>query len=214
MGKLTDSLLSGSTGTVGRVVVANVSGNEILRKRPSKRTKAPSVKQLLIQSRMKQCYDFILPYKEFAEKYFGTRINMKSPYNQAMTNLLTAFKLDFVLNTINPVYAEIEFSKGPLLSLIPTGLTSPAPLTFTLTWFQNSDGDPLRETDAVQILYFAEGDKKPIFIENLATRVDDTINVPVPPNLAGKTVHVWAAFRAADLSSVSLSAYAGTIVIS
>lgn len=214
MGKLTDSLLSGSSGTVGRLVVANVFGNEILRKRPYRRTKMPSAKQLLIQLRMKESYDFILPYKEYAKKYFGTRIGMKSPYNQAMTNVLSAFKLDFLLNTITPVYSEIEFSNGPLLSLVPTGLTSPTPLSFMLNWFQNSGGDPLRETDAVQLLYYAAAERKPVFIENVATRADGTVSVPVPPNLLGKTVHVWAAVRMADLSSVSFSTYAGSVVIS
>ena len=111
MGKLIDSLLSGSSGTIGRIVIANVSGNEILRARPRKRTKEGSLKQLLIQLRMKKSYDFMLPYKEFAKTNFGTRSGMKSPYNQAITNVLTAFKLDFILNVITPVYSEIEFAR-------------------------------------------------------------------------------------------------------
>ena len=79
MGKLYDSLLSGSSGKIGRLVVANLFGTEILRKRPRKRTAAPTDKQLLVQQRMKRSYDFILPYKEFAREYC-TRLNnqMKS----------------------------------------------------------------------------------------------------------------------------------------
>ena len=213
MGRLIDSLLSGSSGTVGRIVVANVSGNEILRARPRKKTKEASLKQLLIQSRMKKSYDFLLPYKEFAKVFFGVRSGMKSPYNQAMTNVLNAFKLDFVLNVVTPVYSEIEFARGALLGAIPTGLTSVTPLTFTLTWFQNSGVDPLRETDAVQLLYMAEGETKPVFLEDLAVRLDATVELPLPPNLQGKTVHVWMCFRAADRTAVSLSSYAGTVVI-
>ena len=63
MGKLSDSLLSGSSGRTGRVVVANVAGTEILRVRPRKRTSPPTPKQVLIQKRMKDAYDFILSYK-------------------------------------------------------------------------------------------------------------------------------------------------------
>ena len=213
MGKLIDSLLSGSSGTVGRLVVANVSGNEILRARPRKRTKEASAKQLLIQSRMKKSYDFMLPYKEFAKLYFGMRSGMKSPYNQAMTNVLNAFKLDFLLNTITLAHSEIEFARGSLLGAVPTGLASATPLTLTLTWFENSGGDPLRETDTLQLLYMAEGESKPVFMENVATRVDATIDIPVPPNFQAKTVHVWLCFRAADLKLVSSSSYAGTVVI-
>lgn len=45
MGKITDSIISGSTGRIGRVVVANVNGQEILRMRPQKTTKPPTAKQ-------------------------------------------------------------------------------------------------------------------------------------------------------------------------
>lgn len=73
--------------------------------------------------------------------------------------------------------------------------------------------DPLRATDTAQLLYLAEGESKPVFMENIAARLDATIVIPVPPNFQGKTVHVWLCFRAADLKLVSSSSYAGTVVI-
>ena len=42
MGKIYDSLLSGSSGRTGRVVIANINGHEISRIRPRKRTKTPT----------------------------------------------------------------------------------------------------------------------------------------------------------------------------
>ncbi len=213
MGKLIDSLLSGASGTVGRLVVANVSGTEILRARPRKRTAAASAKQLLVQQRMRMTYDFLLPYKEFAKEFFGLRSGMKSPYNQAMTNLLNAFKLDYVLNTVTPTYADIEFARGGLLSVIPTGLSSPAALSLKIDWFENSGGDALRETDRLQVLYVGEDDPRPLFVQNVAARSLATVDIPLPPNYQGKTVHVWLAFQTVDLLSVSLSSYAGSVLI-
>jgi len=213
MGKLNDSLLSGSTGRTGRLVVANVAGTEILRVRPKKRTSGPSPKQLLIQNRMKDCYAFILPYKGFASLYFGTKVGMRSCYNQAITNLLNANKLDFNLMTITPVYSEIQFARGNLMAPVITGLTSPAAGTFVIDWYNNAAGDPDREADQLQMLYLAAGEKSPIFIENMAERLDTTLTVNVPPNLQGKEVHVWVAFRSQDFVQVSLSAYAGSILI-
>lgn len=213
MGKLLDSILSGSSGKVGRVVVANLYGNEILRSRSRRRKAEPTAKQLLVQSRMKKSYDFILPYKEFAKRWFGQRVGLKSPYNMAMTNVLDAFKLDFILMKITPVYSEIEFARGSLLSAIPTGLTSPTPLSFTLTWFDNSGGDPFREDDQLQLLYIAEDDAKPVFIENSALRADATVTINLPPNFLAKTVHVWLAFQSDAPQLVSFSVYVGSIVI-
>lgn len=59
MGKLYNSLLSVISGRTGRIVVANVYGNEITRIRSKKRTSPPSAKQLLVQNPMKRCAEFM-----------------------------------------------------------------------------------------------------------------------------------------------------------
>ena len=130
-----------------------------------------------------------------------------------MTNLLDAFKLDFLLHTIIPAFAEIEFARGNLLAAIPTALTAPAVGSFTVEWFDNSGGIAERETDQLQLLYYAENEKKPVFLENSGERNDLTLNVPVAPNLQGKTLHVWIVFRTLDLVETSTSSYVGSVVL-
>ena len=213
MGKLNDSLLSGSSGRTGRLVVANVAGTEILRVRPRKKNTPPSPKQALIQERMKQCYDFILPYKGYASMHFGYKQGMRSSYNQAITNLLNAFKLDFAQMTITPVFSEIEFSLGNLLAAVPTGVDSAAVGALTVEWYNNAGGNPDRLQDQLQLLYYDESQKSPVFLENLGERTDTTITVNVPPYFSGKEVHAWIAFRSQDGMEVSISAYAGSVVI-
>ena len=213
MGKLNDSLLSGSSGRTGRLVVANVSGIEILRARPRKRTGPPTPKQLLVQTRMTKAYNFVSAYTAFAKDYFGKRVGMRSRFNQAMTNVLDAFKLDFVTLTINPVYAEIEFARGSLLAANPTALTAPVAGSFTIDWFNNAAGNADREADGLQVLYYAVNEKKPIFLENAGLRADGTLDIPVAPTLQGKTIHVWMAFRSTILLEASTSAYVGSVVL-
>ncbi|ODS89920.1 MAG: hypothetical protein ABS44_02875 [Chryseobacterium sp. SCN 40-13] len=214
MSKLTDSLLSGSSGRVGRLVVANVSGVEILKHRPKKRTKPPTPKQALIQNRMKMCGEFIESYKSFAKLYYGQRFGLRSAYNQAMTNLINSHQLDFNTLEITPQYPEIEFSKGMLLGAVPAGISSPEPLTLQINWADNSGGNPDRETDSVQILYVEENARKSYFAQNAATRADGTLDLPVSMHLAGKQVHAWMAFLSADEVEVSNSVYLGSITIS
>ena len=213
MGKLNDSLLSGSSGRTGRLVVANVSGTEILRARPRKRTGQATPKQLLVQNRMTQAYNFVSAYSAFAKDYFGKRVGMRSRFNQAMTNVLAAFKLDFLTLTIVPVYSEIEFARGSLLAANPTALTATVAGNFTIDWFNNAAGNPEREIDELQVLYYAVDEKKPIFLENAGLRADGTIDIPVAPTLQGKTLHVWIAFRSTVLMEASTSAYVGTVVL-
>ena len=214
MGKLNDSLLSGSSGRTGRLVVANVSGTEILRVRPRKSSTKPSAKQVLIQDRMKMCYDFIMPYKAFASVYFGYKIGMRSCYNQAITNLLNAYKLDYVQNKITPEYPEIMFSMGALLAAVPTGISSPAAGTLQIDWYNNAGTNIDNEVDQMILLFVAEGAKSPILMENLADRKDATTSVSVPPNLVGKKVHAWITFRSQNLLEVSVSSYVGSVTIS
>lgn len=213
MGKLQDSLLSGSSGRTGRLVVANFAGTEILRVRPRKRTGGPTPKQALVQNRIKLSYNFILPYKSYASKYFGNRSGMNSRYNHAITNIIKAYKLDFDALTITLALNEIEFSQGNLLAAIPTVLSSPLAGSFSIEWFDNSGADPDRLTDQLQLLYFADDELKPIFMENIAARQDALASVAVPPNLVGKTLHVWIAFRDVLMKEVSGSSYVGPVLI-
>ena len=213
MGKLSDSLLSGSSGRTGRVVVANVAGTEILRVRPRKRTQPPTPKQVLIQKRMKDAYDFILSYKSYASKFFGVKVGMRSCFNLAMTNILNAIELDFTLFTSIMHYNRVMFSSGPLLGVTPSGISSVNPGAFKVDWINNAAGNPEREADLLQIVYIAEDEVKSLFVENAAQRMDATFEVTVSPALTGKTVHVWMAFKEANNLSASVSVYVGNVVI-
>lgn len=213
MGKLYNSILSGSSGKIGKVVVANVSGTEVLKMRPRKRTATPSTKQLLVQERLKKAYQFILPYKAYAAAFFGMKTGIKSCYNMAMSNLLKAFKLDYVNDVIIPSYNEIEFSKGSLPRPLPTALTAISTSSFQVTWEDNSNGDPDREADFLQILFIAEEEEEPVFFERKATRIDLSVDINIPTFWTNKNIHVWIAFIDKDYLMPSQSVYAGKVTL-
>ena len=212
MGKIYDSLLSGTSGRTGRIVVANMFGNEFTKIRPRKRTSAPSAKQLLIYQRMRLSAEFMQSYRAYACAHFGRRIGMKSCYNLAMTNLMTNFVIDFAAGTITPQYPAISFSKGTLLAAVPLTLSLPTPETLTVTWQDNSAGNPVRETDWVQILIAAKDQPLTSFVENAAQRNAGTYTANVPPQMVGQDLYVWLAFRDILGEEVSNSVYAGTII--
>lgn len=211
MGKLYDSLLSGTSGRTGRIVVANVFGNEITRIRPKKRTSQPTAKQLLIQNRMKRCAEFMQSYRGYACKYFGIRSGMKSPYNQAMTNLMENFRINYADSTITPDYSAILFSKGNLLAPIPLILNLASAESLEISWQNNSASSTERENDLAQILISAETENQSYFVENAAKRSDGSYTVNLPVNFRNKTIHAWIAFRSADAILASNSQYAGSI---
>lgn len=212
MAKLINSLLSGSSGKIGQIVVVQLGDQEIIRALPKKRA-GSSVEQLLVQHRMKMVYAFLSGYGNYARKFFGQKVGVRSCYNFAMTSILKAFKLDYENNRLDPVYSEIEFSSGTLLPPVPAQLTSADPEGLTLTWVDNAAGNPERATDQLQLLYYVGGEKTPVFLENAARRSDAVFTLALPPGLSGKTLHVWMAFRNLNQTDVSTSMYVGNVVI-
>ncbi len=187
-------------------------GHEFSKIRPRKRTSPPSLKQQLIQLRMKKCAEFMQSFRNYACLYYGKRIGMKSCYNLAMTNLMTNFIIDYVTETITPQYPFISFSKGSLLAVVPLTLTLDTPETLTVTWQDNSAANPERSTDWLQILIAAKDEPLTFFIENAAQRDAATYAANVPVQMQGKELYVWLAFRDTAGELVSNSVYAGSIV--
>ena len=212
MGKLYDSILSGTSGRTGKIVVANVHGNEYTRIRPKKRSSAPTAKQLLIQQRMKDSIAFMQSYRAYACNHYGHRVGVKSRYNLAMTNILESMQIDYAANNITLDYSNVMFSRGTLIAPIPLTLDKPSSTTLEITWQNNAGGNPDRESDNLQILIAADGDLNTYFIENAATRSTATYTANLPFSMQGKTLHVYLAFKSADETMASNSQYAGTII--
>lgn len=211
MGKIYDSLLAGTSERTGRIVVANVYGNEISRIRPRKHTSTPSAKQELIRLRMKECALFISSYRGYACSYFGNRVGLKSCYVQALTNLLENFVIDYAAASITINYARIMFSKGNLLAPVMNAISLPAANTLSVSWNDNSAGDPDRENDLVQILVAAIGSSNTLFIENAATRSEASCSITLPENMQGVILHVWLVFRSQDGETASNPLYMGSL---
>lgn len=214
MGKVTDSILGGTKGRTGRIVIANVFGTEISRIRPRKSDKPATPKQNLVKERMRLASLFISSYKSYASQYFGERYGLRSRYNLAMTNVMNAYHLNFVTLTIERMNEEIIFSKGDLPEVPITALTSATTSTFTVTWEDNSDGTDALATDEICILYCAADSDRPKLLRNIATRADGTVTVNLLAKFVGKTVHVWLGLLNAEETMASISEYAGDVVVS
>lgn len=213
MSKLDDSLLSGSRGRTGRLVVANVNGIEILKVRPRKSKKELSLKQELVQERMKNCYIFLESYKAYACQFFGNHVGLQSQFNQAMANLMGNFQLDYDAQQINILYPKIQFSKGPLLAPIATAISSPAAQQIKVEWYNNAGGNRNREADQIQILCAIEEQQDTILFQNQAQRSDLEATFTLPPTASGKTAHIYIAFLDGTGTIASNSSYVGQITV-
>ncbi|WP_177766263.1 DUF6266 family protein [Flavobacterium sp. I3-2] len=214
MGKITDSIISGSTGRIGRVVVANVNGQEILRMRPQKSTKPPTAKQNLIKDRFLKSILFVQSYKEFAKMHFGTKIGMKSCYNQATASVLKALVCDMDTLTITPNYAEIQFAKGNGLIPSPIGLASSSALTIEISWDNNAQGTPAENDTLVVLLAEDQAlNNNTLFFTTNIDRSQENYELTLLSRYQGIQMHVWIAFINQEQTKTSNSVYLGTVTV-
>ncbi len=68
------------------------------------------------------------------------RAGLKSPYNQAMANLLQSMPCNMDTLTFSIDYDAIQFTKGNLLEPQPVNVIADDPLSVTITWTNNATG--------------------------------------------------------------------------
>lgn len=214
MGKIIDSIISGTSGRTGRIVVANVNGYEISRIRPKKSLKQPSPKQMLIKDRFNKTVVFLSSYKDFAKLFFGKKVGLRSQYNAAMSSVMNALVCDMDNLTIIPNYSQIQFAKGKGIDPLPTAITSPSSLLLQIDWENNTPATP-DETDYLVVLLAEDNDlnNQTLFFKTTKTRLDLTHQITLLPRYANKEMHIWIAFVNADNKYSSNSVYIGKILV-
>ncbi|QTV06616.1 DUF6266 family protein [Faecalibacter bovis] len=214
MGKINDSIISGTSGRTGRIVVANVNGIEISRIRPKKSSKPPTSKQLLVKDRFNKVVEFMRSYREYAKKFYGHKVGLKSPYNNAMGNILNSIECDMNNLTLIPHYDRMHFSKGIGVSPQPTAISSPNPYTLQIDWENNTAGTS--DEDDYLVVLLAEDeqlDAQTVFYKTTTKRIDETIQLTLLPRYQNKDMHVWIAFVNNEDLYASNSIYIGSITI-
>lgn len=209
MGKVNDSILAGTSGRTGRVVIVKLNGLEYSRIRPKKHSKAPTQKQLLIQQRIKFASDFMSAYRVFACKYFGHRIGSKSRFNLAMTSVIDSIEMDFDLDQLTIHYPQIAFSRGILPPFVLKEFQKISTDEVKLEWYIN--GNSGNENDLLQLVVAIDGQPESYFFEDVASRNQGTFTFNIPLSLQEKTLHFYGTFKAANEEIASNSTYIGKL---
>ncbi|WP_291064030.1 DUF6266 family protein [Empedobacter sp. UBA3239] len=214
MGKITDSLLSGTRGRTGRIVVSNIEGNEISRIRPRKSNRIPTPKQQVIKDRFNFAVQFIQGYKALAKTYYGKRAGLKSPYNQAMANLLQSMPCNMDTLTFSIDYDAIQFTKGNLLEPQPVNVIADDPLSVTITWTNNAT-ELVDQNDTLVILYAEDGNTKAqsTVVQTTVKRSEESYVLQFLPKYQGTDVHVWMSFLSVIKQDAAPSIYLGQVTV-
>ncbi|MCH5687313.1 DUF6266 family protein [Niabella sp. W65] len=210
MGRVTNSILSGTSGRTGRVVIANVHGVEVSRARPTTRSSSTD-QQNAHRELFRFAVAFLGLYKSFARLYFGKRKGLVTPYNQAQANVMESIQLIGRDITIN--YNQVLISKGNLLEMIPGSISAGAAQAVTVTWTNNAPPASSNETDLCSVFVYIPSRRDGQFFNGVATRQAGTGTVNMLPFYAGEEAHVWAAFTDEDGTMACNSKYLGAITL-
>ncbi|HMI04486.1 MAG TPA: DUF6266 family protein [Pedobacter sp.] len=215
MGKYLKGILGAFSGLVGSVVGATWNGIDVMRSRPKKSSKPPTLAQ------MKQRDTFALMRGFSREVSDIIRIGFQA-YRVGQTPDNAAFSLNIenavtgVYPSISIDYPEFVLSRGNLLDApeITVATTEDAQLDFS--WLNNADvADPLNTNSTDKVSFVVYNPSKQSFAKKVGAAVRSALSydMVVPATWSGDNVHIWAFFVKADGKVVSDSVYLDATVI-
>jgi len=211
MGTYEQGILGAFSGLVGPVVGANFRGKNVMRGKPKKSKKAPTLSQLAQRSKFSAVTQFLTPANSILSEYFAMPTGVRSRYNLAMSyHLQEAVEWDGT--EANILFDKALFSKGTLLAPQNLVATAVAGTQLQLDWTNNSHGNAL-DTDQLMVVVYEPIGRFYEFFLNVATRADGSATIALPPYLAGSKVQCWGFMAAAQSELKSTSQYLGAIAV-
>jgi len=211
MGKYEQGILGAFSGLVGPVVGSSFRGMNIMRGKPKKTTKEPTLNQLAQRGKFATVTQFLTPAKSILSKYFAVPTGAKSQYNLSTSyHLKEAVEWDGTEAII--LFDKALFSKGALLAPQNLVATATAGTRLDLDWVNNSHGNALGTDQLMVVVYEPIGRFYEFFL-NAGARADGTATIALPPYLAGSEVHCWAFMAATQSALKSTSQYLGAITV-
>jgi len=219
MGRIKKGILGGVSGSVGNVVGANWKGIDYLRIKPSDVSNPNTELQSTQRLKFSAVLKFLQPMTEFIRVGFRAYAVKMSAFNAAFSynyhNALTGSYPDFGLD-----YAKVLVSRGNLPSSSNVACNSDTAGKVNITWPHDAGGNAASDNDTAMVAVFNPATQQAVYLLNAGTRADESVEVAVPADFSGVTVHCYIAFVAIGSAmngqvknGISNSRYAGNVVV-
>jgi Family of unknown function (DUF6266) len=211
MGKISNGILGGFSGTLGPAVGSSWKGIQVIRSRPPRKRGKSSPGQLAQMAKMSVISGFLQPLTGLLNKtYNGVTVRM-SCFNKSLSyNIRNAIAGDYPSFTIN--YEQVILGRGDLLNVVMPKASSLSKGTISFSWTDNSGVGSARATDRVFVAVYCEasGHWKTSGPDSQRNAGSYTLDVTA---FSGKAVHGYIGFLSADSKFVSTSLYTGLVNI-
>ena len=212
--------LNGSfSGKAGSVVGANWRSIGYIRGLSRFKNKSNSPKQAAQRLRFGMAVSFMRPMKSILRIGFTDRVrNRNTGFNQGIrhfiANAIVGEYPDFGID-----YAQVAISSGGMEKLMGLTVVSDQPNRITFGWADHTPPpDPLvpdpgvHHDDRVFVLLYNRTED--VYTTNTsAIRADEGLDLELPAVFAGHELHAWVFAQHRDGTDVSISQYAGTVML-
>lgn len=214
MGLFEKGTLGSVSGSVGPVVFCTLNGQDVVKSKPTKSKKAPTLLQLAVRSKFALSTSFLSLFSDWISIGFKQVNKKSSRMNSAVSKLITEnitgvypdFKID---------YAKVTLCNGKLEGALNLAVETKVKREVSLTWDPNDDADPLvqteRNSDLVYVAFYDPTLKSGLFVDGSATRGAGVTTVHITSRFTSPSIHGWLCFISQDGKQASPSEYLGAI---
>ncbi|RYG18092.1 MAG: hypothetical protein EOO07_09725 [Chitinophagaceae bacterium] len=212
MGTYLKGILGPFSGTVGAVVGASFRGKDVMRSRPRKSSKLPTLLQEVQRAKFTKATQLLSPARMVLSNYFGVPTGAKSRFNMAMAyHLQNAIMYDGLEAFVD--YEKVELAKGSLLGFQNLKCENRTSGELNFTWEDNSNQGEARPTDVVKVVLLQKDTTQYEFFLNVGTREEGSQKITLPTYLQGTEQYVYAFLVSQNNKAYATSQYLGSFTI-
>jgi len=219
MGTIKKGILGGVSGKVGNVVGGSWKGIDYLRILPADVSNPNTELQSTQRLKFAAVLRFLQPMTEFIRVGFKAYAVKMSAFNAAFSynfnNALTGNYPDFSVD-----YPNALVTKGNLPAAVNPVCTSTESAKVKLSWNDNSGNGKAAETDSVLVVIYNPEIFEAVYLLNAGSRAESEVEIVVPANYSGSTVHCYLSFMALGAAlngqtrnAIATSSYAGSVMV-
>ena len=213
MGTIKKGILGGFSGKVGTVIGASWKGIDYMRSLPKKSSKPPTQLQLDVRARMALAMGFLNPVLPLIRVgYQSYNGDGTTPINTAVAELIkggiTGTSPNFVVD-----FDKVSYSKGELSGPWTPEIETTVAGELTFNWAAQPVSPVAQPTDQLTLVVYNPAKDKYVFLSNAAVRSALTVDLLLPLDFSGDTVHSYMFFVSQDGKQVSSTFYAGEMAL-
>lgn len=212
MAEIKEGILGGFQGKVGTVVGFPWRNKNLMRSMPKKTFKPRSEKQLIQQSKLTYCTQFLTPLRKFINKNIAVSNKNQIGFDLLLSKLMKEMYIEND-EIFHIDYSHLYLALGVLPTTLKTNVKFLKNRKLKLQWEDNSCQGLAEKEDKLSVIALMQEMQKFHVFKRIANREDGKISLILPDKWIKGSIHLWYIWsnEADNLNSTSM--YLGCLEI-